>query len=164
MLLNGVQPLRDEVQCGDSYDHPVYLSKPLTFKLNNTLKSDEGTLVYRPENPAEPEESLITYQACWPECIVQAPRRQLCANKALEVEFDPSLTFWVYLLLRASYGLLLGGSMVLFEGAALAVVLQYKGDLGLQRAFGVFGIMIFSPISGALIDHFSLGRDIPDYR
>ena len=164
LLVNGIQPVKqNQVQCGDSYDQPVRLSKPLTFKLNNSLKSDEGSLV-QSTNEEDHHEDLIAYHTCWPQCIVQAVRSQLCTNKALEVEFDPQLTFWVYLLLRASFGLLLGGAMVLFEGAALAVVMQYKGDLGLQRAFGVAGIMIFSPISGALIDHFSVGRDIPDYR
>lgn len=113
---------------------------------------------------SEEDETVITYRSCRPQCIVQTSRSKMCSNKAHEVEFDPQLTFWVYLLLRASFGLLLGGAMVLFEGASLAVVMQYKGDLGLQRAFGVIGLMIFSPVSGALIDYFSSGQDIPDYR
>jgi len=167
MVYNGVQPLKD-VQCDSSYDRSVRLARELTFKLNNTLKSDEGALIRQRRSGElainDSSSAVLTYRSCKAQCVVEAPRSQLCANKAFEVEFDPQLTFWVYLMLRASFGLLMGAAMVLFEGAGLAVVMQYKGDLGLQRAFGVVGIMMFSPLSGALIDHFSVGRDIPDYR
>jgi hypothetical protein len=67
-------------------------------------------------------------------------------------------------LLRLFFAILFGGAKVLFEGACLAVVIQYKGDLGLQRMFGILGTMIFCPVSGALIDYFSINQDISDYR
>jgi hypothetical protein len=58
----------------------------------------------------------------------------------------------------------LGGGMVLFEGAFLAVVTELKGDLGLQRVFGLIGLMVFSPIAGMLIDYSSIDLVTPDYR
>ena len=78
--------------------------------------------------------------------------------------FDPHLTFWVYILLRLMCGILMGGVVTLFEGACLAVVTEVKGDLGLQRIFGLCGLMILSPVTGVLIDHFSVGKSIPDFK
>ena len=68
------------------------------------------------------------------------------------------------MLLRLLFGILLGGGMTLFEGACLAVVTEVKGDLGVQRIFGLIGLMIFAPVSGALIDHFSISSSITDFR
>ena len=62
------------------------------------------------------------------------------------------------------FGILIGGAATMFEGAVLAIVNKVKGDLGFQRIFGLCGLIIFSPVSGALIDHFSIDRSIPDYR
>ena len=153
------------VQCEAEYDRPVRLIRPLTFKLNNSLKSDQGVLSLSSFNEEEEQvESEINYKMCRPQCIVRAPRFDICANKEHIVVFDPQLTFWVYILLRLLWGILIGGVLTLFEGACLAVVNQVKGDLGLQRIFGLCGLMIFAPISGVLIDHFSVGASIPDYR
>lgn len=163
MLLNGVQPLKNNVQCGAVYDQPVKLALPLEFISNSTLKCDQGKL--SPLSSGEEiTEKRIVYRTCRPQCIVQTQRKLLCSEDANIVEFDPQLTFWLYLLLRVFFAILLGGAMVLFEGACLAVVIEYKGDLGLQRMFGILGTMIFSPVSGALIDHFSIDKSIPDYR
>ena len=101
---------------------------------------------------------------CRAQCVAQVPRRYLCANDKDTIEFNPQLTFWSYLILRVLFAVILGGAMVLFEGACLAVVLEVHGDLGLQRLFGVVGLMIFSPVSGALIDHFSVDGQVADYR
>ena len=104
------------------------------------------------------------YRHCRSQCIVETQRSQLCANEQHSEELDPQLTFWVYLLLRVFFAILLGGTMVLFEGACLAVIIEVKGDLGLQRMFGIIGVMIFSPISGALIDYFSQGQSTPKFQ
>ena len=153
------------VQCEAEYDRPVRLIRPLTFKLNNSLKSDQGVLSLSSFNEEKEQvESEINYKMCRPQCIVRAPRSDICANKEHMVVFDPQLTFWLYTLLRLFFGILIGGAATLFEGASLAIVTKVKGDLGLQRIFGVCGVMIFSPISGIMIDHFSIGRSIADYR
>ena len=150
------------IQCEAEYDRPVRLSRPLTFKLNNSLKSDEGVLSFTLSN--EDVESETNYKMCRPQCIVRAPRSDICANKEHIVVFDPQLTFWMYTFICICFGVLIQGSFTLFEGASLAIVTEVKGDLGLQRVFGVCGVMIFSPISGIMIDHFSIGRSIADYR
>ena len=105
-----------------------------------------------------------TYQHCRSQCIVETQRSLLCTNKKHTIEYNPQLTFWVYLLLRVMFHSLLGGTMLIFKGACLALTLQVNGDYGLQRIFGMIGVMIFSPISGALIDYFSQGQSTPDFR
>ena len=164
MLYNRIQPLRNAVQC-HRYDQPVKLIRPIAFESNNSLKCDQGRLLTDlPPPELSGSERLSVYRICRPQCLVQADRRMVCGDDKVVVIFDPQLSFWLYLLLRILFAILLGGAMVLFEGACLAVVIEYKGDLGLQRMFGILGTMIFSPISGALIDHFSVDKDIPDYR
>ena len=160
------------IQCDADYDRPFRLEQPLAFKLNNSLKSDQGVLSIASLNDDDTNEDEvedlnnknIIYHICRPQCIVRAPRKQICANKEHVIVFDPQLTFWSYMLLRLVFGILASGSMVLFEGACLAIISRVKGDLGLQRIFGLIGLMVFSPISGAMIDHFSVGESIPDYR
>ena len=152
------------IQCDTEYDRPVRLIQPLTFKLNNSLKSDQGVLSFGSIEAVETAENEINYKICRPQCLVRAPRSDICSNKEHVVVFDPQLTFWLYMLLRLFFGILLGGGMTLFEGACLAVVTEVKGDLGVQRIFGLIGLMIFAPVSGALIDHFSIHTSITDFR
>ena len=162
MSINGAQKIADNLQCSN-YDQPVKLVEPLVYVLENNLRCDEGKLEKWAEGQ-EPMESRIVYRICRPQCIVQTPRKSICSEGENVISFDPQLTFWLYLMLRLFFAILLGGAMVLFEGACVAVVIEYKGDLGLQRMFGILGTMIFSPVSGALIDHFSVDKNIPDYR
>ena len=169
MLLAGDRLLTDElpIECDSDYGRPVRLIQPIAFKLNSSLKSDLGSLTVAPMfDPADDVnvEKQIVYKMCQPQCLVQTKRSDVCANKEHVIIFDPQLTFWLYALLRFMFVVFLGGGMVLFEGAFLAVVTELKGDLGLQRAFGNIGIMIFSPISGILIEHFSQGHIISDFR
>lgn len=66
------------------------------------------------------------------------------------------------MLIRLLHRILAGGSMVLFEGACLAVIAKVKGDLGVQRIFGLIGLMSFSPLIGDMIEYFNL--NVADYR
>ncbi|KAK3857627.1 hypothetical protein Pcinc_036130 [Petrolisthes cinctipes] len=45
--------------------------------------------------------------------------------------------------------------MTLFDGATMAILKEHGGDYGLQRMYATLGIVILTPISGSLIDHFS---------
>jgi hypothetical protein len=162
--VESLEQTENVIECDSEYDRPVRLIQPLTFKLNNSLKSDEGVLSFSSSMEAETAENEISYKICRPQCLVQTLRSDICANKEHVVVFDPQLTFWLYMLLRLFFGILLGGGMTLFEGACLAVVTQVKGDLGVQRIFGLIGLMIFAPVSGALIDHFSITTSITDFR
>ena len=156
------------IECGADYDRPVRLIRPLAFKLNSTLKSDRGTLTVAQSYDAVAADAVveqqIVYRMCQPQCLVQADRSDVCANKEHVVIFNPQLTFWLYALLRILLVIFLGSGMVLFEGAVIAVVTELKGDLALQRIFALIGVTIFSPISGMLIDYCSIGLDTPDYR
>ncbi|XP_057367450.1 uncharacterized protein LOC130688483 [Daphnia carinata] len=96
-----------------------------------------------------------SYQFCRPQCTVLSSRSELCSNMAQEKIFNPQLTFWLYMLFRCIFEVLLGGSATLFEGAVLALVSEVRGDYGFQKVFGFIGVAIFSPISGVLIDHTS---------
>ena len=147
------------IECDADYDRPIRLIQPIAFKLNNSLKSDQGVLTI-----GNQQNDSIVYKICRAQCLVRVPRSDICANKEHVVVFDPQLTFWLYMFLRLVFQIFLNGSGNLFEGACLAIVTQIKGDLGVQRIFGLIGLMVFSPISGLLMDHFSIGRSIPDYR
>lgn len=159
--LNGV--LRS-FKCGASYGGHVALNSSLVFHSIDSLNKERGVLRKRETMANLNDEEDVEYTECWSECIAQVKRSDWCVEDSWVVEYDPQLTFWLYLVLRVFYAILLGGSMVLFEGACLAVVIEYKGDLGLQRLFGIMGTMIFSPVSGALIDYFSVDRSVPDFR
>ncbi|KAK4026589.1 hypothetical protein OUZ56_015594 [Daphnia magna] len=164
-LFNGVFPLSNGLECSNSYDQPIKLVQPLVFTLNGTLKLGDDGVLSPWNSPGEnSNQDRVVYRTCRSQCVVQTNRKNLCSDVANVIVYDPQLTFWLYLLLRLFFAVLLGGYMVLFEGACLAVVIQYKGDLGLQRMFGILGTMIFCPVSGALIDYFSINQDIPDYR
>ena len=153
---------KETIQCDADYDRPIRLADPLYFQLTNPLKSDQGILSKTLIN--DNQTNQVIYKICKPQCISQVLRSDICANKDHVIVFNPLLTFWIYLVLRLVYQIFLNGSGNLFEGACLAIVTQVKGDLGLQRIFGLVGLMIFSPISGVLMDHFSIGKSIPDYR
>ncbi len=99
------------------------------------------------------------YHMCRSQCVVQINRSDLCSDKVREEVINPQLTFWIYLLLRFVFEVFLVGSATLFDGAALVVVNEVRGDFGFQKMFGLIGISIFSPISGALIDTFTTNEN-----
>ena len=68
------------------------------------------------------------------------------------MQYDPSLTFWCYLLVRTLLGVLTAASLMMFEGAVMATIQEMGGDYGLQRFVGNFGAIIFAPLGGFLID------------
>ena len=142
------------VQCG-SYDRPVYLRQPF---ISNTSNSNDLH-----GNQCNGRNSTY-YQICRPQCIVHINRTTVCDNKARVIVHNPQLTFWVYLIIRILFSIVLGASFTLLDGASLAVIMKVKGDVGMQRIFGVLGGILFSPISGILIDYFSKGLDTADFR
>ena len=68
-----------------------------------------------------------------------------------------SPAFWQYFAIRIILDILKGASLVLFEGAVMAIIKQHGGDIGLQKLFSTFGGLIFGPIAGAMIDIQSFG-------
>ena len=104
---------KQPIQCDADYDRPIRLMKPIAFKLNSTLKKDQGDLSLATSNDEETENEII-YKVCRPQCIARASRKDICANNEHVVVFDPQLTFWIYMIIRLLHGILAGGSMVLF--------------------------------------------------
>ncbi|XP_032528693.2 uncharacterized protein LOC116778779 [Danaus plexippus] len=101
---------------------------------------------------------------CSVACAARTPRTSLCDNVQQKLELDPTFTFWAYLAVRVFIGIIGGTSFAMFEGAVIAIVRDQKADYGLQRVYGSLGGMIFSPLSGLLIDYASRGKGYTDFR
>ena len=59
-----------------------------------------------------------------------------------------TLSFWTYLAVRLILDLLRASSLMLFEGAVVAIIKGYGGDYGLQKLFGTAGGILFGPLAG----------------
>ena len=92
------------------------------------------------------------FSGCTLHCLVNIPRNQLCNNTETGVTFDPSITFWCYLMVRTILGVLTAASLMMFEGAVMATIQELGGDYGIQRFVGNFGAIVFAPLGGYLID------------
>lgn len=126
-----------------------------TFIIDKLIKSTKCSANY--------DRRLHFYKSnCRAQCLVHIPRPQICLNEEHVIEYNPKLTFWLYMFIRLLFGILLDGCTTLFDGACMAVVTRVQGDLGLQRIFGLLG-SIFSPISGLMVDHFSVSEIHPNY-
>ncbi|EFX61912.1 hypothetical protein DAPPUDRAFT_302678 [Daphnia pulex] len=119
--------------------------------------------VYSQDNQTE-NHRTTHYRMCRSQCVVQINRSDLCSDKVREEVINPQLTFWMYLLLRSVFEVFAVGSYTLFDGAALVLVNEVRGDFGFQKMFGFIGFAIFSPISGALMDHFSKNENDTNFR
>lgn len=51
----------------------------------------------------------------------------------------------------------------MMDPIALTMVDKHGGDFGRERLFSMFGMAIFSPITGIMIDYCSSGLDYTDY-
>ncbi|CRK89295.1 CLUMA_CG003054, isoform A [Clunio marinus] len=71
--------------------------------------------------------------------------------------------FWIYFLLRFLATMMLSGGVTMMDPIALTMIEKYGGDFGRERLFSMFGMAIFSPITGILIDYFSSGLGYTDY-
>uniref|UniRef100_A0A8D8T4W9 Major facilitator superfamily domain-containing protein 6 n=1 Tax=Cacopsylla melanoneura TaxID=428564 RepID=A0A8D8T4W9_9HEMI len=108
--------------------------------------------------------SILKMTQCEPSCLATIPRGAICSNSKHIVEYDTSLTFWTYLLVRVFIGIIGGTAFAMFEGAVIAILREHKGDYGLQRIYASIGGMISSPLSGILIDYASRGKGYTDFR
>lgn len=71
----------------DSKTQRVALSVTL---VNRTLESETHKTLY--------------IDGCSKRCIVTAPRKDVCSNMEMEIEYDIRLTFWLYLVIRVFIG------------------------------------------------------------
>nr|XP_033331623.1 uncharacterized protein LOC117223459 [Megalopta genalis] len=107
---------------------------------------------------------FLTSDDCHKRCIATAPRKEVCSNKDMELEFNVRLTFWLYFVIRVFIGVIGGTTFAMFEGAVIAILREQKADYGLQRIYGSIGGMISSPLSGLLIDYASRDKSYTDFR
>lgn len=71
--------------------------------------------------------------------------------------------FWIYFFFRFLATFMLSGGVTMMDPIALTMIEKYGGDFGRERLFSMFGMAIFSPITGILIDYSSKGLDYTDY-
>ncbi|KAL6420553.1 hypothetical protein ACFW04_014879 [Cataglyphis niger] len=107
---------------------------------------------------------VLSMNKCNKKCIVIVPRKAMCSNMNTEIEYNISLTFWLYLIIRVFIGIIGGTTFAMFEGAVIAILREQKADYGLQRIYGSIGGMISSPLSGLLIDYASRDKGYTDFR
>lgn len=112
---------------------------------------------------SEPYRTL-NIEDCSKRCIVTAPRKEMCSNKDMIVEYNVRATFWMYFAIRVFISVIGGTTFAMFEGAVIAILREQKADYGLQRIYGSIGGMISSPLSGLLIDYASTGKSYTDFR
>lgn len=71
--------------------------------------------------------------------------------------------FWIYFTLRLAGTMMLSGGVTMMDPVALTMIEEYGGDFGRERLFSMFGMAIFSPITGFLIDIYSRDLGYTDY-
>lgn len=71
--------------------------------------------------------------------------------------------FWLYFFLRFLATTMLSAGVTIMDPIALTMIEKYGGDFGRERLFSSFGMAIFSPITGLLIDYTSTGLGYTDY-
>ncbi|XP_014475559.1 PREDICTED: uncharacterized protein LOC106744924 [Dinoponera quadriceps] len=107
---------------------------------------------------------VLSTNECSKRCIVTVLRNAMCSNMNMEIEYNVSLTFWLYLVIRVFIGIIGGTTFAMFEGAVIAILREQEADYGLQRIYGSIGGMISSPLSGLLIDYASRDKGYTDFR
>ncbi|XP_070160005.1 uncharacterized protein [Polyergus mexicanus] len=134
---------------------------------NSDYINDEITIdvqLYDDDANLKTTKRILSMNKCKKKCIVIVPRKAICSNMNIEIEYNISLTFWLYLIIRVFIGIIGGTTFAMFEGAVIAILREQKADYGLQRIYGSIGGMISSPLSGLLIDYASRDKGYTDFR
>ncbi|GAB1866623.1 Macrophage MHC class I receptor 2-like protein [Camponotus japonicus] len=134
---------------------------------NNNYINDQVTVdvhLYDYDANLKTTKQVLSTNKCNQKCIVIVPRKSMCSNMNIEIEYNVSLTFWLYLIIRVFIGIIGGTTFAMFEGAVIAILREQKADYGLQRIYGSIGGMISSPLSGFLIDYASKDKGYTDFR
>eukprot|EP00096_Caligus_rogercresseyi_P011757 TRINITY_DN4734_c0_g1_i1.p1 TRINITY_DN4734_c0_g1~~TRINITY_DN4734_c0_g1_i1.p1 ORF type:complete len:792 (-),score=179.13 TRINITY_DN4734_c0_g1_i1:362-2737(-) len=136
------RPVTSAVNCGAKEVMAQVVTTVETNTLPATFKS------------APPPPTLVDtrFSGCGLHCLVRIPRAKLCSNTQKNDVRDPALTFWSYLLVRTTLGVLTAASLMMFEGAVMSTIQELGGDYGIQRFVGNFGAIIFAPLGGYLLD------------
>lgn len=63
-----------------------------------------------------------------------------------------AMEFWHYVAVRVLLEVLRASSLMLFEGAVVAIIKEQGGDYGIQKLFGTLGGVVLGPLAGKIID------------
>ena len=92
---------------------PIYKEKLQNLQVVSTI--DASSL--NGAASATGEENFVDtrFSGCSLHCPVNVPRQQMCNNTHAGVVHDPTLTFWTYLCVRTTMGVLTAASLMMFE-------------------------------------------------
>lgn len=74
---------------------------------NNNYINDQVTVdvhLYDYDANLETTKQVLSTNKCNQKCIVIVPRKSMCSNMNIEIEYNVSLTFWLYLIIRVFIG------------------------------------------------------------
>lgn len=94
------------------------------------------------------------------ECQFRQGGPEICPPDYIESD---DTVFWLYFFLRFLATTMLSAGVTIMDPIALTMIEKYGGDFGRERLFSSFGMAIFSPITGLLIDYTSTGLGYTDY-
>ncbi|KAL7638054.1 UNVERIFIED_CONTAM: hypothetical protein RMT77_011679 [Armadillidium vulgare] len=143
-------------------DNPTYSMNVIIKRLSETFSNE----TYESDTFLCPNlaKNYNDGNNCVTQCKAIAFREEVCKNNVSIEVLNPSLTFYSHLAIRLFKEFTLSSSMPLLDGAAVTILKEHNGDFGFQRMFANLGMMIMSPISGMLIDYFSIQNGFDDFR
>lgn len=94
------------------------------------------------------------------ECTFRHGGPEVCPPDYIESD---DRVFWLYFVLRFFATTMLSAGVTIMDPIALTMIQKYGGDFGRERLFSSFGMAIFSPITGLLIDQTSRGLGYTDF-
>lgn len=74
---------------------------------NSDYINDEITIdvqLYDHDANLKTTKQILSTNKCNKKCIVIVPRKAMCSNMNTEIEYNVSLTFWLYLIIRVFIG------------------------------------------------------------
>lgn len=78
---------------------------------NSSAKCSIGTdaeqvnaMVYLTNSTTEEVYDVVRLDGCTKSCILTAPRKDICTNAKMQIEYNIRLTFWAYLTIRVFIG------------------------------------------------------------
>ncbi|RXG59495.1 Major facilitator superfamily domain-containing protein 6 [Armadillidium vulgare] len=136
---------------------PIYYMNVIIKRLNRTLTNE----TYESNEFLCPnlDKNGKLGDNCVTRCSATALREEVCRNNVSTEILNPSLTFYSHLAIRV-----LNEFTISSNGAAVTIIKEHKGDFGFQRMFANLGMMTVTPISGLLMDYFSVLNGFEDFR
>lgn len=82
---------------------------------------------------------VLSTSACDKRCVVTAPRNEMCSNMDVQVEYNVSLTFWLYLVIRVFIGQ--------YTRVLIDFCFSFKCELKKKKTISTIEIRILSAMS-----------------